>query len=119
MTKRYKEFFLTRTGIRGLSPVVAALWRRPHRSARPLRENGWNYHWMDAPNYKCDTPGCQYKGWGPMLRRVVWRQFFSGDRFRCERCMRRIMGRPLGPYDLRDCPMNWPHPAFCEHGLSD
>jgi hypothetical protein len=117
--KRYKELFQIKYGIRGCSPVVAMLSRRPHRSQRELRDNVNGHVWLGQQNYKCDTPGCQYKGWGPMLRNIVWRQFFRGDRFRCERCMLRIMGRPIGPYDLRDCPMNWHHPVFQQHGLSD
>lgn len=67
---------------------------------------------FDRETWQCDTRHCQNVGYGPVLRNIVWNKRFQGVNFMCEPCMMRRLGRPIGPYDLRNCPMNIRHPAF-------
>lgn len=135
---RYKEYMVAKFNLRGrcMGPVIAG--RRKHvrldrRYVYPVWINPTDMqilyyvestHLFDTPpidrtkGFQCGVDKqCLNHGYGPMLRTIVWDQHFKGLRFACEPCMRRTLGRPLGPYDLRDCKMNHYHPAFQPHGM--
>jgi predicted phage-related endonuclease len=77
----------------------------------------------------CDCGG---NGWGPMLTTETWEKVEPSfetpyklasqpnlqrwGKFLCEDCVSRRLDRPLNGDDLRDCPMNYMHPAYKPHG---
>lgn len=72
------------------------------------------------------------KGYGPMLRTIVWNaiepsistmyvdddQNIRWGKFLCEDCVDKLLGGTRW-YHLRDCPGNHDHPAYQPHGLED
>lgn len=125
--KRYKDFLkikypgqfmfpgqrLRKSQQRHSAWVPPRILRNP-----PMRHRDRGRYADSAPTpfvgtgWRCDTPHCQNRGYGPMLRDILWQRKFHGVSFMCEPCMVRRLGRPLGPYDLRNCLMNLAHPAF-------
>jgi hypothetical protein len=117
--KRYKDYMLIKYG-----PIKTyhhwLRFSRRHispRTLRPVMQWKLPHYPGEGRRYRCDTPSCRRVGWGPMLRDIVWDRHFAKNTLLCELCMRRRLGRPLGPRDLRDCPMNEQYVYYRSHGV--